>query len=83
MERMVTMFTAMLSPNFTSLVTFEAAMVNAMERPVFLIAWIGFQSMKDVPHLQFTQITQIGPDIKLTAIPKDGKDQAGSKRSSD
>jgi hypothetical protein len=33
-----------------------------------------FQSMKDVPHLQFTQITQIGPDIKLTAIPKDGKD---------
>ncbi|MBO3650826.1 MULTISPECIES: bifunctional diaminohydroxyphosphoribosylaminopyrimidine deaminase/5-amino-6-(5-phosphoribosylamino)uracil reductase RibD [Bacillus amyloliquefaciens group] len=39
-----------------------------------LISGEGFQSMKDVPHLQFTQITQIGPDIKLTAIPKDGKD---------
>ncbi|MEH7105151.1 bifunctional diaminohydroxyphosphoribosylaminopyrimidine deaminase/5-amino-6-(5-phosphoribosylamino)uracil reductase RibD, partial [Bacillus velezensis] len=39
-----------------------------------LISGEGFQSMKDVPHLQITQITQIGPDIKLTAIPKDGKD---------
>ncbi|KXZ21957.1 bifunctional diaminohydroxyphosphoribosylaminopyrimidine deaminase/5-amino-6-(5-phosphoribosylamino)uracil reductase [Bacillus nakamurai] len=39
-----------------------------------LISGEGFQSMKDVPHLQFTQITQIGPDIKLTAKPQDEKD---------
>lgn len=34
-----------------------------------LISGEGFQSMKDVPLLQFTDITQIGRDIKLTAKP--------------
>ncbi|MGG1229352.1 bifunctional diaminohydroxyphosphoribosylaminopyrimidine deaminase/5-amino-6-(5-phosphoribosylamino)uracil reductase RibD [Bacillus halotolerans] len=35
-----------------------------------LISGEGFQSMKDVPLLQFTDITQIGRDIRLTAKPK-------------
>ncbi|WP_258729436.1 bifunctional diaminohydroxyphosphoribosylaminopyrimidine deaminase/5-amino-6-(5-phosphoribosylamino)uracil reductase RibD [Bacillus atrophaeus] len=35
-----------------------------------LISGEGFQSMKDVPLLQFTAITHIGQDIKLEAKPK-------------
>ncbi|MCE0740182.1 bifunctional diaminohydroxyphosphoribosylaminopyrimidine deaminase/5-amino-6-(5-phosphoribosylamino)uracil reductase RibD [Bacillus sp. G16] len=47
---------------------FAPKLIGGLHAPS-LISGEGFQSMKDVPLLQFTDITQIGRDIKLTAKP--------------
>ena len=43
-------------------------LIGGLQSPSIL-SGEGFQSMKDVPLLQFTTITKIGQDIKLAARP--------------